>query len=410
MRELNFQGDSKLVWASAPVTPVQWSHDFARPDLEALFSKVLQTNLDMEGEAEGEELRVWTSEDALVDVADDGDAVEVAAEELEQGRAEDQDVANAAESISFVELPVLASEGLDMDELLAACRLVADEDPRLSSASEERLRLASEDVRRQQDLQESGAVSTSRLVAAAGAAAAGAVSSTVSLSQAWELGASEPVAGGLPDIPLFSDLQESLDSGPDEEAMSAVGRLLAECSTDELPTPTTSVDARIVMSDSSQRQAWLQTNVVDSPQKRVLGEEFGPLLVLEIWVLQERTCTSLLLSQVNCAHIVDVRQHGSLSASDLAFEILFTSGADLLQVDPKSLAIAKTAGAKEGQRQRPSDLRERLLLDNDVWQQTSIFNVLPEESPAPKIAPGLAGQQLSLQCTFAHAPSWSRLE
>ena len=64
--------------------------------------------------------------------------------------------------------------------------------------------------------------------------------------------------------------------------MSAVGRLLAECSTDELPTPTTSsglsfqhhglqmvsgsgVDARIVMSDGSQRQAWLQTNVVVQP-------------------------------------------------------------------------------------------------------------------------------------------------
>ncbi|CAE7215213.1 unnamed protein product [Symbiodinium natans] len=411
MRELNFQGDAKLVWdtLNRGVPGFISQEDFARPELEASFAKVLQASLEGADGAEheeGEQERTWAI-DADPACMDEDVGVEAAAEELDLG-ADDQ-APEVLEQIAFVALPLLADEGSEINYLLAqACHIAGDEEPRMCSASEERLRLLGEDIRRQQDLQEIGAVSVARLVAAAGAAAAGAVSSAVSLAEA--LSGDAQSLPELPDVPIFSDLiKESTDCGPDE-ALDPVSRLLSELSVSELPTPTTSVDTRVVMSDGSERQAWLQTNVVDSPKESLLGQDCGPVLVLEVWVLQEGTNASQLLSQVNCSFIVDVLQHRMLSAPDLAFEVVIMPGADLLQVDPQSLAIAKTARAKEG-RQRPSDLRERVLLDSDVRRQTSIFSVLPEESPLPTFAKGLTGQPpLSMRCSLAQAPSWSRLE
>eukprot|EP00439_Symbiodinium_sp_Y106_P076704 s1539_g15.t2 len=403
MREINYQGDAKLVWdtLNRGVPGFISQEDFARPELEATFAQVLQPE-------EGEEARNFVAGAEAADEAD-GEVVEDTAEDQQGADGADDQAAAETESISFVVLP-LADEG-DID-LAQACRLAGDEEPRLSGASEERLRMLSEDVRRQQDLQENGATSAARLVTAAAAAAAAAASSLVS-AEALQIGdlQSFPL---LPDLPVFSDFKkESVEFGDEAEAMDsmdAVSCLLSELSVHELPTPTTSVDTRVVMSDGSECRAWLQTNVVDSPQENHLQQASeSPVLVLEVWVLHESTNASLLISQVNCSCIVEVLQHGVLSASDLAFEITFKPGADLLQSDPQSWAIAKTVNAREG-RQRPSDLRERILLDNDVRRQTSIFSVLQKESSLPTFAAGLAGQQVSLRCSFAQAPSWSRLE
>ncbi|CAE7480407.1 unnamed protein product [Symbiodinium microadriaticum] len=357
MRELNFQGDAKLVWdtLNRGVPGFISQEDFARPELEASFAQVMQRSLQ-EGEGEPQE---GEEERNFVGGADtagegDGEVVEDAAED-QWGTGADDQAAGDIESVSFLVLPL--GEGADID-LAEACRLAGDEEPRLSGASEERLRMLSEDIRRQQDLQEHGATSAARLVAAAAAAAAAAASSLVS-AEALQIGDSQSFPE-LPDVPVFSDFKkESMELG--DEAMDAVSILLSELSVHELPMPTTSVDTCVVMSDGSECRAWLQTNVVDSPQESHLQQASeSPVLVLEVWVLHEGTSASLLLSQVNCSCILEVLQHGALSAPDLAFEITFKPGADLLQSDPQSWAIAKTVNAREG-RQRPSDLSSSYL-------------------------------------------------
>ncbi|CAE7856885.1 unnamed protein product [Symbiodinium necroappetens] len=412
MRELNFQGDAKLVWdtLNRGVPGFISQEDFARPELEASFAQVLQRSLQ-EGEGEPQE---GEEERNFVGGADtagegDGEVVEDAAED-QWGTGADDQAAGDIESVSFLVLPL--GEGADID-LAEACRLAGDEEPRLSGASEERLRMLSEDIRRQQDLQEHGATSAARLVAAAAAAAAAAASSLVS-AEALQIGDSQSFPE-LPDVPVFSDFKkESMELG--DEAMDAVSILLSELSVHELPMPTTSVDTCVVMSDGSECRAWLQTNVVDSPQESHLQQVYDPVRLtvrLSVVDVPSRVLFRIAEKSGREAVLHDTRKpnHVARLGKLLVYprsaavspancrprrdwwdlEILRTRhGADLLQSDPQSWAIAKTVNAREG-RQRPSDLRERVLLDNDVRRQTSIFSVLQKESSLPTFAAGLPG-------------------
>jgi len=394
MKELHFQGDAKLVWDTLTrgVPGFLSVEEFARPDLEACFAKIAEANL--QGDEERPEIY---GEDEEV----------VAPEEAEEEELVEEEELEAAEvPMERVEMETLLDftsgpRDINLELIAEACRKLQDEEPRFLSGVEERTRLLHEDLQRQQELLASGAASTARLVAAAAAAA----SAAASVSLATPTLDVENVHL-TPEIPDISRLLEGLETGLGscntlEEAIEPINSLLSEFG-DDLPAPTTSVDAHVVMSDASELRVSLQTNVVDRPN----NAEEVPALILEVWAF-EGTDVALpeyqLLAQVDCSQMIDVLQHGPLTG-DLMFEILLKPGADLMQVDPRSLAIANTAGRCEGERHGPSELRHRSWLV-DTRQQPSLFT--SEEEPLDALP---TGSLLSMKCSFARAPAWTKLE
>ncbi|CAJ1444970.1 unnamed protein product [Effrenium voratum] len=398
-KELQFQGDTKLVWdtLNRGVPGFVSVEDFARPELEASFAEILRSN-----SLEDEEANLDPDVEVNAEEAEEEAVEEDQNVEPEPGEEEEVEEVQV-DPVEQVEFEVLldVSPGpreISSDMIADACRKVHDEEPRFASAVEERTRLLHEDLRKQQELQEGGVVAA-RLVAAASAAACAACAQAVPLEPST-IEAGHDVLDQLPAMPEISELVKEMEQaaacGPGEETVDHINSLLAEIPPEELPAPTTSVDTQVILSDSSEARVRLQTNVVDRPDEAV------PALVLELWAcsaclgIEASPMASQLVSQVDCSKVIDIVQHGPLSG-DLVFEILLIPGADFLQVDPRSLAIANTA-AREGERHGPSELRHQSKLV-DTRQQPSLFT---EESAERG--------PLSCQCTFAQAPAWRKRE
>lgn len=112
-------------------------------------------------------------------------------------------------------------------------------------------------------------------------------------------------------------------------------------------TPTTSIDARVVLSDSTEERVWLQTGVISSAGAS--GEGDDTVLVLEV---RERSCDSgvggYLRAQVDVSQIFEVFQMGpgnlqSTDSADVCFSVSAHVGADLRGA---SAQVASTADRK----------------------------------------------------------------
>eukprot|EP00435_Cladocopium_sp_Y103_P022064 s3889_g5.t1 len=398
-KDLQFQGDAKLIWDTLTrgVPGFLSVEEFARPDMEACFAKAAEANV------QGDEERPVYAEDEEVVAAEEAEEEEptVDAEEELEG-AEVLEPVQMETLLDFAQGP----RDMSLEVIAEACRkLQDDKEPRFPSGVEERMRLLHEDLQRQQELLASGAASTARLVAAAASAASAAAS----------LSLTTPTLDVdhvhlTPELPDLSRLLQGLESGIGscntlEEAIEPINSLLSEFAPDDLPAPTTSVDANVLMSDASELRVSLQTNVIARPK---VAEDV-PTLILEVWAFEGVGTEAAvpeyqLLAQVDCSQIVDVLQHGPL-AGDLMFEVLLKPGADFLQVDPRSLAIANNAAGREGERHGPSELRHRSWLV-DTRQQPSLFT--SEELDPLDTSP--SGLLLSMKCSFIRAPAWTKLE
>jgi len=175
---------------------------------------------------------------------------------------------------------------------------------RMASAAEERHSLFMEDQRRQREIAISGAISTAQRFAAAADEASAAVYEAPSETLA-----------GIPD----SLANQIADTACNPQGVAAVG-----------PAPTTSLDARVVLTDRSEVPMWLQTAVVDRTGRGSVDIK-DAVFVLE--VRDQRKVNSLLHMQLDLSKIISVEQLGTNNMDDpsanLSFVIVALSEADL---------------------------------------------------------------------------------
>eukprot|EP00927_Polykrikos_kofoidii_P038658 TRINITY_DN33063_c0_g1_i1.p1 TRINITY_DN33063_c0_g1~~TRINITY_DN33063_c0_g1_i1.p1 ORF type:complete len:809 (-),score=147.38 TRINITY_DN33063_c0_g1_i1:26-2452(-) len=229
---------------------------------------------------------------------------------------------------------------------------------RLPGYAEERARVYDEDERRHLELYERGRVVSARCATNAATVAAKAASTA--------------------DLRLI-DVDERYDG----QSVHKGGGGVCE------PEPTTSIDAWVVMADSSEQRMWLQTSVVDRFEEDCLSvgihDPTDPMLVLELRNHGSRSSgvcregnddhakeVAQLCSRISVENIVAVEQLGGMDSQEMSFEILMLQGADLIANSPEE----ETAVLHQGE----DDLEVlRVITDPSPWKRreaTKFFDEL----------------------------------
>eukprot|EP00929_Paragymnodinium_shiwhaense_P051127 TRINITY_DN25750_c0_g1_i1.p1 TRINITY_DN25750_c0_g1~~TRINITY_DN25750_c0_g1_i1.p1 ORF type:complete len:858 (-),score=156.32 TRINITY_DN25750_c0_g1_i1:202-2775(-) len=214
----------------------------------------------------------------------------------------------------LVDFPLEAGEEWPQPSLPALVAATGGRQVRLPGYAEERAWLYDEDERRQMELYEQGAIVVARRVA----------------------GGADAGAKAIIDASDELHLNDRSIAGDEEE--------------DDLgPTPTTSIQARVVWSDRSEQVMWLQTSVIDRVDDE--DQDVDPdatMLVLEL----REPCSSMeqgigspdakLIAQIDVELIASVEQLGpsDLTAgfsADVSFIVVMMPGADLRGPRPKYL-------------------------------------------------------------------------
>lgn len=108
--------------------------------------------------------------------------------------------------------------------------------------------------------------------------------------------------------------------------------------------PTSHLEAHMILSDQSQRNVWLQTNVVElSDSGFSIG--FGrPSLVLELREHSEKTAELNVVVEVSRILAVHQETSPSLAAAPFQFSVVLEPSADLIGKDPGIQAVTAAAG------------------------------------------------------------------
>jgi hypothetical protein len=199
---------------------------------------------------------------------------------------------------------------------------------RLPGAAEERESLFQEDLRRQDDIARNGAQSTSRKLAAAaqeGLKALGFqhVEEYSHLQDVLSKSAAGRYQGDIIDFQLNGeDFAVDTELNPSKIAIASRGALV----------PTTSIDAQVVVADSTEQRMWLQTSVVD---RTGTGSTDIRDVAFVLELRDQGSINSILHAQIDVSMIQSIDQSGpAIDMSDALgnayFVITLHPDADLL--------------------------------------------------------------------------------
>lgn len=174
------------------------------------------------------------------------------------------------------------------------------------------------------------------------------------------------------------------------------------------PSPTPSVEIKMVFSDHSAQRVWVQTGIIERTTKE--GNAFGEtVLVLETREFTARDDGSLgrIYAQVDVSQILAVEQLGpaDLAAgmgADVSFVVAARRGADLLGV-PLGTDIDEEDDQDKARGRRPSAIRRAKLGIPDPEEKRDEGG--PEPSP---FHPGMGDSMLV--CFIAGPSAWRRRE